>query len=200
MGDFMMNVPIDYQQVASAPGDPQGSISFMKKTDSAVCLAQYYAIQADLAMPFSSTKEVIDGIHKALGPNQGLIEVLSGVTPAGKKYIFTIVKTGNRPNAPGTQYCLTLQIGFFASRVFYVQGFFDETGFTGGRDTSVYAILQNEGKIGPNGEGWMADPYDPEYQQGLLMNLSEKTDYDEIYPTHPLTEARSLAARLIQEN
>ena len=200
MGDFMMTVPVGYQQVASAPGDPQGSISFMKKTDLAVCLAQYYAIPADMAMPFNSTKEVIDGIHQALGPNQGLIEVMSGVTPAGKKYIFTIVKTGNRPNLPGVQYCLTLQIGFFASRVFYVQGFFDETGFAGDRDASVYAILQNDGKVGPNGEGWVCDPYDPEYKQGLLMNLSEKTDYDGIFPTHALTEARKLATQIVQAN
>ena len=32
------------------------------------------------------------------------------------------------------------------------------------------------------------------------MNMSEKTDYDEVFPNHPLTQARLLAKNLIEMN
>ena len=39
--------------------------------------------------------------------------------------------------------------------------------------------------------GWFKDPYDESYTKGVLMNLSEKEEFDEIFPNHPLTEARA---------
>ena len=177
-------------------------MSFMKKTPEAVCLVMYSGIPSEQSMPFNSKEEVVRGIHSALAEDQGLIEVESGITPAGKKYIFSIVKTLNRGTV-GVQYSLVLHIGYFAEHVFQAQAFFDETGYTGGRDASVFAILQSEGKVtvdGQNISGWAVDPYDPQYTRGVLMNMSEKTDYDEVFPNHPLTQARILAKNLIEMN
>ena len=200
--DFIIKVPTDYQQMRSLPGDPAGSLSFMKQTSEAACLAMYSGIASAQAMPFNSKDEVVAGIHKALAADQGLIEVQSGITTSGKKYIYSIVKTVNRGSI-GVQYSLTLHIGYFAEHVFQTQAFFDETGYTGGRDASVFAILQNEGKItvdGQNISGWMEDPYDPEYKNGILMNMGEKEEYDEAFPNHPLTQARQLAKNLVIMN
>jgi len=60
--------------------------------------------------------------------------------------------------------------------------------------------LRYDGKIGANGEGWVADPYDPTYMQGALMNLSEKEEYDEAFPNHPLSQARKIVKFLIENN
>ncbi len=199
IADFTMNVPDDYVQMNPLPGDPVGSISFSKQTNNAACLAMYAAIPSEQALPFNSREEVIMGIRNSLAQDQGIIEVTTGITQAGKKYIYSIVKTVNRGSI-GVQYSLMMHIGYFASHVFQVEGFFDETGYTGGRDTAVFAILQRGNKIGPNYEGWAEDPYDPQFQQGILMNASEKEDYDNAFPEHPLTQARALAKALTLMN
>ena len=40
--------------------------------------------------------------------------------------------------------------------------------------------------------GWSADPYDDQFDNGILMNLSEKPIYDLEFPNHPLTRSRVL--------
>jgi hypothetical protein len=114
--NFTIKIPVDYQQVNSLPGDPAGSMSFMKKTPEAACLVMYSGIPSEQSMPFNSKEEVVRGIHSALAEDQGLIEVESGITPAGKKYIYSIVKTVNRGTV-GVQYSLVLHIGYFAEHV-----------------------------------------------------------------------------------
>ena len=80
-----------------------------------------------------------------------------------------------------------------------LQGFFEEIGTTGMRDSLVFAALQNEGKIADDLNGWMQDPYDSSYEKGVRMNLSEKKEMDESFPEHPLSMARSLV-QFINEN
>jgi hypothetical protein len=71
-----------------------------------------------------------------------------------------------------------------------VRGFFDESGTTGVRDSTVYSMLAQAG----NGalDGWTCDPYDPNFGKGLLANKSELPEFDALFPEHPLTEARRL--------
>lgn len=199
IADFTVNIPDDYIQMNPLPGDPVGSMSFSKQTNNSACLAMYSAIPSDKAMPFNSRDQVIAGIRGSLAQDQGIIEVETGITNSGKKYIYSIVKTVNRGSI-GVQYSLMMHIGYYADHVFQVEGFFDETGYTGGRDTAVFAILQKDGKIGPNYEGWAEDPYDPEFKQGILMNASERENFDEAFPEHPLTQARILVKTIVAVN
>ena len=37
---------------------------------------------------------------------------------------------------------------------------------------------------------WWFDPYDKDYKHPFLMNLSEKEEYDELFPDHPLSQCR----------
>lgn len=39
-------------------------------------------------------------------------------------------------------------------------------------------------------EKWMRDPYDPNYKEGLRMNLAEAEQYDSMFPLHPLSLLR----------
>jgi putative ABC transport system permease protein len=75
------------------PGDPEGAVPLAFSTDRAMCFVMMYPIGPEYAMPFDSPQDVIDGIHESMYEDQGLIEVDSGKTKAGNKYIESIVKT-----------------------------------------------------------------------------------------------------------
>lgn len=201
---FTVKIPTDYQAMNKLPDDPVGNLSFMKRTQDAVCLAMYGFIPAKESMPFNSPDKVIAAIHGAMASDQGIIEVKNGVTESGKKYIYSLVKTVGRGGI-SLQYFLAMHIGFFADKVFQIQAFFNETGVTGQRESAVSAILVSDGKIvldekGQIVSGWTKDPYDETYTKGVLMNTGEDEYYDEVFPDHPLTQARLLINELIQLN
>lgn len=82
-----------------------------------------------------------------------------------------------------------------------VQAFFDEKGITGGRDAAIMNKMINEGKIvPPSFNGWFKDPYDENYKRGLLMNLSEQSQYDTSFPEYPLSETRRFIEYVIENN
>ena len=196
----MPKMPGRYQKLNSMPDDPPYSCAYGYETNEAECFVMVYPISLVQAMPFDQPESVIDGIHAALGDDQGLISVDSGKTSAGLNFIYSIVKTLKEPS--GVQYCLTMHLCYGQYAV-QVQGFFDELGVTGMRDAIVFSQAQSEGKVKTveNGiKGWIADPYDPDYNHGCLMNLSEKQEYDRRFPQHPLSEARQFIADLASIN
>ena len=193
----MLKMPDYYVQVDAMPEDPENSVPMCAQSNSANIFTIAYPIDVMQAMPFENPQLVIDGIHEALSDDQGLIEVGSGYTKADAPYIYSIVKTKMEPT--GVQYILTYQIREKKYAV-NLQGFFDEAGVTGQRDAMIYAALQNQGLLAADLEGWMKDPYDPDYSRGLLMNLSEQVQYDEAFPEHPLSMARELVHFLNDNN
>jgi hypothetical protein len=48
--------------------------------------------------------------------------------------------------------------------------------------------------------GWNRDPYDETIKTGFLMNLSEQSEYDSMFPSHPLSLLRELARFIIEHN
>jgi len=44
--------------------------------------------------------------------------------------------------------------------------------------------------------GWSADPYLSGYDQGILMNMAEREEYDALFPDHPLTMVRRLMKKI----
>ena len=191
-----LKIPDRFERVDSMPEDPPHSRAYGCGTSEAECFALVYPIPADQAMPFGDPGAVIDGIHQALGDNQGLIEVEKGMTASGRRFLYSIVKTLRKPN--GVQYCLTMNIEYPECAV-RVHGFFDETGTTGVRDSMVYVLLSGQGVVRTTEkglEGWSFDPYDPMYTRGVCMNCSERKEFDAQFPRHPLSEARRFAAEL----
>ena len=66
------------------------------------------------------------------------------------------------------------------------------------RESVITKKLLREGTItlakkGYN--GWSADPYYPDFDQGTLMNQSEKEIYDDRFAMHPLSQSRKLIKR-----
>ncbi len=186
-------MPREYQRLRSDAGDPPGSVCYAAQSESAAAFVMVQDIPAAEAMPFDSTAPVIAGIHGSLGPDQGLIEVECGMCASGVRWMQSIVKSAIQPH--GVQYCLTLHLEREGGAV-QVQGFFDEMGTTGMRDTIVFSQMRSTGRIASDMQGWMRDPYDPDRTKGLRMNLSELREYDAAFPGHPLSMARALVGFL----
>ncbi len=201
IADVEFNFDEDYTKLNSLPEDPKDSVSFGARTDNADCFIMIYPIPQEQAMPFNDCKPVIDGIHNCLGNDQGLIEVENGNTKSGLPYIQSIVKTLDQGHH-GVSYCLTLHIQY-SNSVLLIQGFFNETGTTGIRDTQVFLALREKGTVTltENGaEGWAKDPYDENYKSGVLKNLGEDKDFDQFFPAHPLSECRRLLNYILENN
>ncbi|MBR0404566.1 MAG: hypothetical protein IJI68_05110 [Eggerthellaceae bacterium] len=115
----------------------------------------------------------------------------------GKPYVYTIVKNllMDGEICKGALYILSMDIAADDGATHF-QGQFEEIGTTGMRDALIGELCRREGLITITDEGmqgWNEDPYDPEWKRGALMNLSEKADYDGMFPEHPLTLARAFA-------
>lgn len=191
----------NYQKLNSLPEDPNDSVSFGARTENAECFVMVYPIPTEKAMPFDNCKSVIDGIHECLGNDQGLIEVENGNTKAGFPYIQSIVKTFDSEHH-GVSYCLTLHIKY-RDTVLQIQGFFNEAGTTGVRDSYVFAALQQKGVVKATEneiEGWNRDPYDESFKRGNLKNCSEDKDFDQFFPAHPLSECRRILQYILDNN
>ena len=66
---------------------------------------------------------------------------------------------------------------------------------TGHRDSMMMMKISTELKVNPlefmQMKVWEEDPYDSLYTRGALMNLSERQEYDKLFPYHPLSILRS---------
>ena len=185
-----MIIPADYQKLDPLPEDPEGCVSYGKQTESALCMVSIYPIDVEDAMDFNDTEALINGIHHTLAENQALIEVENGRRASGFPYIYSIVKTYNGEEE-GVGYTLVLDFLLRPnSSVVRVQGFFQEYGITGVRDATVFARLSQD--KGFSEDGWCFDPYDPDSQASYMMNQSERAEYDELFPDHPLTQCRMI--------
>lgn len=196
--NITMDLPEEYQLIPADVVNPDDGIAYGLRTENATCAVLISEIPFDQAMPLDRPDIIIHSIHHYLADDQGLIEVNSGHTTEGRPYAYSIVKSVMERS--GVQYIVTLQIAYENS-VLNVQSYDEEYGTTGMREALVYAMARNAGRITDSGfEGWDQDPYDPEYKQGILRNLSEDPQFDAKFPAHPLSVARSLCRYLIEHN
>ena len=190
-------VPDYYVELKAGPKDPPYTTPYGYQSETVMAFALVHPIHISHAMPFGHPEVLIDGIHKQLAENQGLIEVKDGQTEAGRNYIYSIVKTYNDAEKRN-QYNLTMQVSY-DTYAMNITGFFDEIGVTGMREAQAYILLTNEGVI-KGVEEWCKDPYDETYTKGHLMNRSEEEPFDHAFPGHPLSEARKYAQIIIANN
>ena len=196
--ELMINIPTGFQRMNTLPEDPANSVVYGKEAQFSRCFLMIYPISNQKAMPYDNEKAVIDGIHGALASDQGLVEVKSGFTNSHRKYIYSIVKSKLEPS--GIQYILTMHIDMH-DLCMNVQAHFDEIGTTGFRASIIMSNMLSEGKvILPSMDGWFKDPYDDDYKNGLLMNMSEKMEYDVMFPQHPLSETRAFIKYIVENN
>ena len=82
------------------------------------------------------------------------------------------------------------------SYVFRVES--PELSLTGTRETCVTAKLLATQKMPEDFPvtGWLDDPYDSNERGPMTRNISERPEYDSLFPDHPLSRARHVLDRL----
>lgn len=194
IGTVDIALPDDYRKMQSMPDDPEGSQVYGVITDAAECWFIMEILSPDKAMPMDDNALVISSIHHFMDERQGVIEVGSGETTKGHRFVYSIVKT--LMDGQGVQYSVNLQLEYDGFVVSF-QGPCVERGTTGYRDAVIYEMFMSSGG---DAEQWTKDPYDPDYKSGVPMNVSERVRYDEHFPEHPLSRARSFLQFVIESN
>lgn len=191
----IITMPDGYKQIQTLPEDPAGTVAYGFATPYSQNIITAFPFPSEEAMPFDNAQRVINGIHHSLAENQALIEVNTGKTDSGKPYIYSIIKTAQEPS--GVQYFMLFQekIG---NEVVCVKAFFQECGTTGIRDSEIFSALLNQGILTmEEKDKWWRDPYNETLKRPYLMNLSEVEQFDEYFPEHPLSQARTLLKHFI---
>ena len=121
-------------------------------------------------MPFDNPQWVIDEQHKAMGENEGLIEVINGTTASGKPFIYEIIKhrmVAENDLPRGVEYTLNINVRMDNS-IQFINGSFAEEGMTGARDSIVLAMYSKAKNLSLEDtmKEWFRDPYDPEFKSG----------------------------------
>lgn len=192
----LLNLPKEYKLLEKAPEDPMYCVNYGMNTTNNISFIQSFPISARSTMDYYNVQKIISGIHQSLGENQALIEVKAGKTKNNRQYVYSIVKTLNKPS--GVQYFMLMHIAY-ENIAINVNGHFIETGMTGLRDTTIWELAYREGIVSStNNSKWCFDPYDKTLKRSYLMNLSEKEEYDEMFPDHPLSQCRKFVKLITQ--
>ena len=192
----LLNLPMEYKVIEKLPEDPMYSVNYGNNTSNCVSIIHSFPMSAKRTMVYYNVQKIISGIHQSLGENQALIEVNAGKTSQNRQYVYSIVKTLERPS--GVQYFMLMHVSYEDIAI-NINGFFVETGITGTRDTMIWELACRQGIVSFKDKSkWMFDPYDKSFNRPYMMNLSEKEEYDELFPDHPLSQCRKFV-KLITE-
>lgn len=193
----VLTLPKEYQELNRTEDDPKYAVSYGMQTESCSAFVQAYPITLSSAMDFGNDRKVIDRIHQSLEDNQALIEVKSGRTHNGFRFMYSIIKTLMQPSG-GVQYFALFQIHYGSNLALNVKAFFTECGDTGERDATMWNVMVERGVVSiEDNSRWSFDPYDEDFKRPYLMNLSERAGYDCLFPKHPLSECRNLINYMI---
>ena len=189
-----LNLPKEFQPVRNRPTDPANCESFMMQNSNTLAFLQVFPIDVNSTMPFLNPQEVIDGIHRTLKDDQALIEVENG-SFGDSRFIYSIIKNLHKESLTGIQYFMLMHV-LVEGCAFAVQGFFDEFGTTGVRDSVVFELMMRTKETDTDLNGWQRDPYDKDFNRKFLMNLSEERRFDKLFPEHPLSVCRNFIERV----
>lgn len=200
--NLQLNIPENFRLLESLPEDRIDSKTYGIGNDFYVGIISIFNIQNNEVMPMDSNSSIIDKIHTILNENQGLIEVNNGITKDKNRFVYTIVKDYH-PQL-GTSYIITMHITRNNDNI-CIQGQFSEQKLIGKRDSTILNIaIKNKwiefDKDNNTYTNWIKDPYNNEFCYGKPMNLSEKKDFDDMFPEHPLSKLRLLISYIIENN
>ena len=82
-----LRLPERFRQLKSMHGDPPMSVPYGYVSEGTESFLFVSPIGKRDAMPFHDPETVIDGIRRELGEDQGIIEVVNGITREQRRYI-----------------------------------------------------------------------------------------------------------------
>lgn len=184
----LLNLPENFQVIKNMPEDPVNCVNYGMTTPICNAFIQAFPISIRKAMEFDDTTPIINGIHHTLSDSQALIEVKNGKTNGGRQYVYSIIKNKMEPSGIG--YFMLLHVAYERMAI-SINGHFIETGTTGIRDTTIFEMAIRKGLVSTTSQdNWWFDPYDKDFKHPFLMNLSEKEEFDKMFPEHPLSQCR----------
>ncbi len=203
---YQFEVPGEWQEVdkTAISKDLPGVAGYWKQQTETYLLQliiqEVPAEHIDYLQPFD-VDTVVKRAHDQMDETRGLIEVSVVKTNSGREMLRTILKESLN-HLP--MYVARLQHKNDDGSGFVVQLISKEVGMTGTREAMILASnLPQEltkttdtttGETLTQGApipGWAADPYDPSYTRGFLMNKSEDVMFDQQFPKHALTVLRA---------
>lgn len=192
----LLGLPSNYKELNDIQKKVEGCVSFVTATSNCKAIIQAYIVSRRKAMPYDDVKVIIKGIHMSLSDDQALIEVKAGKTRNSRKYVYSIVKS--KQDSSRVDYIMQMNVEYDRAAI-YLSANFIEAGMTGLRDTMIWELACREGLVSiSDNSKWMFDPYDKFLKRPYMMNLSEKEEYDEMFPDHPLSQCRKFV-KLITE-
>ena len=150
----------------------------------------YFALPPDIGASLTSLDDLRQFYRAQVNPSMGLVET-TVVTLDGVPAVRLMIKAPQE--SAGVIYLGSFTI---PRRDFsYVLKFqCNPGGVTGMRESIILNNLLETGEvtIGSEGNlvGWNADPYDPQAGGDALMNRSEESQHDSLFPDHPLSRLR----------
>jgi len=196
------------QKLPAEAGVPKEALVYDAAAEGFSALVVCFPVSDEESMPFDNNQGIIDDLHESMDDGWGLIEVNSGKCKAGGQYVYSIRKYA-KPSEDGfpagNGYALNINLQI-KDVIQFIQASFEEEGMTGMRDSLVFAMFQQahaEEDSSADDDafaGWSFDPYDPSFTKGFLMNVSEKADFDEQFPDHPLSQARRFVKYVVENN
>ena len=173
-------------------GDINGTRVWYSPTYDGVGL-YYYDVPPNINCDIANVQAVRD-FYREFASNAGhaIIEAETLII-GGCHAIRTIIKAPQQPTGMTYLGSITLPFRDF-SFVLKVQC--AEQGVTGFREAVVLDQLISNGEVTVSSDGkirgWMQDPYDSSIEAPLMRNQSEAREYDNQFPSHPLSRARNV--------
>ena len=194
-----ISVPTEYKQLPAKASDPDNAAVYGHVNTQSDCFVQVYPLADSEAVIPDTPDAIVAEIRNTMSDEEGLIEANCGMTSNGRKYAYSLTKVLHEPRS--TEYRLSMKIEL-QDAVMAVNGFFMETGSPGYREAIIKSRMEREMQTaaGTDLPAWNYDPYDSTITKGYLMNESEKREYDNRFPLHPLTEARKFILSVITGN
>lgn len=170
-----------------------------------------WIVTSEQAMDYDDVEDTITSIRQYLTEDSGIVECKNGVTKKGHKYIYNIQKMRCSEEGmltPEVSYNLNFNVNVDGID-YFINGNYGEIGMTGMRDSMGFTMFQNAVKQQNPDEEYTTedimqmffkDPYDENYKEGFLMNISENDFLDEEFPDHPLSMLRKYVQWVIENN
>ena len=194
---------------------PAGSVqtadssALSMKGEGYFTLMSMYASPQNDVMQFNQDERTISEIHKArLDGNSGLLELQSLTTRHRRNIVYRLVKhlisddVGNNMS-----YILTIDVYGDNKDIWRIQVMTASSNLLDVRNSAVrQQFMEDKGISLISGDqkqlnittGWSYDPYDSNFTKGILMNLSERREYDDLFPNHPLSVTRRILKEIIE--
>lgn len=163
-----------------------------------VLFLHYFPIRPDIPCSLNDLATLRDSYRRGVNQSGGGLLSVNVVRIQGLLGTRTIFKFPQQPSGNAYVASLTFPFRDFS---FVIKLQCPENPPTGSREAIVFDQLLNSGEVSISKEngtpiGWAKDPYEPNLVSGNQMNLSEEIKYDEQFPDHPLSRARSFLTRV----